>query len=102
MEEGTWQLSLVAGVTEDLTQILPEDSNREVRLPGVNSVRVHFRLDLAAWAVGAMVACWLWGRWCGPGSCSALFSSPSPCQCTVLLPLSLSLVFASCYCSRLS
>lgn len=56
MEEGTLQLSLVAGVRDDLTQILPEDSRREVRLPGENSVRVHFRLDRVAWAVGAVVA----------------------------------------------
>lgn len=75
MEEGILQLSLVAGVREDLTQLLPEDSRREVRLLGMNSVRVHFRLDLVAWAVGAMVACWLSGRCCGPGSCST-FSFP--------------------------
>lgn len=76
MEEGTLQLSLVAGVRENLSQILPEDSRREVRLPGVNSVRVHFWLDLVTWAVSAVVACWLSGRWCGPGSCSPLFSFP--------------------------
>lgn len=97
MEEGTLQLSLVAGVREDLTQILPEDARREVRLPGVNSVRVHFRLDLVAWAVGAMVVLAV-GKvvWTGKLFYSLFFSHlPANPQCCSHSPCLLSLLLAT-------